>query len=273
MFQVLGNVLGFALAAIATTTGNVGAAIVAIAIVELVTMLSVVLRVGKGMPPKSREGRSWAAIAAETWGTDILQERSYLWLLASRLFFLTAGGILFAYVLAYLSRVFGMTQEEAGVTNLVLIVAVVLGNLVAIVPASRLSDRVGRKPVIYAACVIGAAGSGIAALAPVVPVAILGGALFGAANGIFLAVDWALMTDIIPRSSAGRYMGMSNVATGSAPLFAAAIGGIVLDVVSTASTEATGARAAFLVGVVLFLIAAVLLRPVVEPARGGVQPA
>ena len=150
-------------------------------------------------------------------------------------------------------------------TNLVLIVAVVLGNVVAIVPASRLSDRIGRKPVIYAACGIGAAGAAIAALAPSVPIAIMGGTLFGAANGIFLAVDWALMTDIIPRASAGRYMGMSNVATGSAPLFAAAIGGLVLDVVASRSTEAAGARAAFLVGVVLFLIAAVLLRPVVEP--------
>ena len=267
MMQILGNVTGLVLANLAAITGNLEVALFAVAIVELVTMLSVVLRVGKGMPPKSREGRSWTAIAAETWGTDILRERSYLWLVASRLFFLTAGGILFAYVTAYMRYAFGMTQEQAGTTNLVLIVAVVLGNLVAIVPASRLSDRIGRKPVIYAACWIGAAGAAIAALAPAVPIAILGGALFGAANGIFLAVDWALMTDIIPRASAGRYMGMSNVATGSAPLFAAAIGGLVLDVVAGQSTDAAGARAAFLVGVALFLIAAVLLRPVVEPPR------
>jgi MFS family permease len=272
MMQILGNVTGLVLANLAAIAGNLQLALFAVAIVELVTMLSVVLRVGKGMPPKSREGRSWPAIAAETWGTDILQERSYLWLVASRLFFLTAGGILFAYVTAYLSRVFGMSQGEAGMTNLALIGAVVLGNIVAIVPASRISDRIGRKPVIYAACAIGAAGAGIAALAPTVPVAIAGGTLFGAANGIFLAVDWALMTDIIPRASAGRYMGMSNVATGSAPLFAAAIGGLVLDVVSTASGDAAGARAAFLVGVVLFLLAAVLLRPVIEPRRIGRPP-
>jgi len=267
MMQILGNVTGLVLANLAAITGNLELALFAVAIVELVTMVSVVLRVGKGLPPKSREGRSWTAIAAETWGTDILRERSYLWLVASRLFFLTAGGILFAYVTAYMKYAFGMTQEEAGTTNLVLIVAVVLGNLVAIVPASRLSDRIGRKPVIYAACGIGAAGAAIAALAPTVPIAILGGTLFGAANGIFLAVDWALMTDIIPRASAGRYMGMSNVATGSAPLFAAAIGGLVLDVVAGRSTDAAGARAAFLVAVALFLIAAVLLRPVVEPPR------
>ena len=67
-------------------------------------------------------------------------------------------------------------------------------------------------------------------------------------------------------------MGMSNVATGSAPLFAAAIGGLVLDAVSAASGDAAGARAAFLVGVVLFLIAALLLRPVIEPRRGGRPP-
>ena len=31
--------------------------------------------------------------------------------------------------------------------------------------------------------------------------------------GAFLAVDWALMTDIIPKATSGRYMGISNVAT------------------------------------------------------------
>jgi MFS family permease len=269
MMQILGNVTGLVLANLAAILGNLQLALFAVAIVELVTMLSVVLKVGKGMPPKSRQGRSWLAIAAETWGTDILKERSYVWLVVSRLFFLTAGGILFAYVTAYMKYVFGLSQEEAGMTNLVLIVAVVCGNLIVIVPASRLSDRIGRKPVIYAACAFGGIGAGIAALAPAVWIAIAGGTLFGAANGIFLAVDWALMTDIIPRASAGRYMGMSNVATGSAPLFAAAIGGLVLDAVASRSTDEAGARAAFLVGVVLFAIAAVLLRPVVEPPRGG----
>ena len=267
MMQIFGNVAGLVLANLAAILGNLPLALFAVAAVELVTMASVVLGVGNGMPPKPRVGRSWLTIAAETWGTDILRERSYLWLLASRLCFLTAGGVLFAYVTVFLRDVFGMTQAEAGMTNLVLVAAVVLGNVLAILPASRISDRIGRKPVIYAACAIGAGGAATAALAPAVPVAILGGALFGAANGIFLAVDWALLTDIIPRASAGRYMGLSNVATGSAPLLAAAIGGLVLDAAGTAISPAAGARVAFLVGVVLFGLAAVLLRPVVEPPR------
>ena len=83
----------------------------------------------------------------------------------------------------------------------------------------------------------GAPGVAIVALAPSIPVAMVGAALFGAANGTFLAVDWALMTDIIPRASAGRYMGMSNVATGSATPLSIALGGIVLDLVTPPATS------------------------------------
>ena len=43
--------------------------------------------------------------------------------------------------------------------------------VIATMPAARLSDRIGRKPVIYASCVIGAAGMAILAIAPALPVA------------------------------------------------------------------------------------------------------
>ena len=76
-------------------------------------MVSVVIRVGKGMPPRPREGRAWPRIARETWSTDILAERSYVWLLASRFLFLTAGGILFNLAVQYLAQVFGLGQDEA----------------------------------------------------------------------------------------------------------------------------------------------------------------
>jgi MFS family permease len=273
LMQVAGNITGTLLAAGAAIIGNLPLALVAVAIIELVTMLSVVLRVGGGLPPRDRGGRPWRAIALEAWGTDILKERSYVWLVASRLFFLTAGGILFAFDIAYLKYVFGYDQAGAGRVEVSLLVTVALSTALSIVPASRLSDRIGRKPVIYGACAVGAASVAVVALAPAVPIAIVGAALFGAASGIFISVDWALLTDIIPRVAAGRYMGLSNVANGSAPLFAAVIGGIVLDAVGGLTTTATGARAAFLVAVGLYVIAALLLRPVVEPrrARGG-QP-
>ena len=197
--QVVGNVTGFLLVSLSVYLGVMELSLVAVALVELVTMASVVLKVGKGMPPKPRKGQSWASIAAGAWATDILRERSYVWLLVSRLLFLVAGSLLVNFVVIYLARAYGMSQAEANAMYVAILIVVVASNVVAILPASRLSDRIGRKPLIFAACAGGAAGAAIIALTPSIPIAFLGAALFGAANGSFLAVDWALMTDIIPQ--------------------------------------------------------------------------
>jgi MFS family permease len=269
LMQVLGNVLGFALAAIANIEGSVGLAIVAIAVVELVTMVSVVWRVPNGPPAKPREGKSWASIAAETWGTDILQERSYVWLLGSRLFILMGGAALLNFIYLYLPDSQGLTQAESGGAFLYMLLAATVVSLVAIVPASRLSDRIGRKPVIYGCTLLGAIGLGIIALAPNVAVATVGAALFGASQGTFLSVDWALMTDIIPRASSGRYMGLSNVVTASATTIAVAIGGVFIDVVNRQVGVGAGPRLELVLGIVYYAFGALALRPVVEPVRRG----
>jgi MFS family permease len=179
------------------------------------------------------------------------------------------GAMLVNFILAYLSTAHGLDEEPANATNLTMLVLIVVGNVVAIVPAARISDRIGRKPVIYASCAIGFVGIVIAALAPVVPIAVVGAVLFGASAGMFLAVDWALMTDIIPKAASGRYMGLSNVATTSSTLFAVATGGLLLDLVNGWLGLGAGPRAAYLLGAVYYLVSAVTLMPVVEPRRRG----
>ena len=140
------------------------------------------------------------------------------------------------------------------------------------VPAARVSDRVGRKPVIYAACAVGAVGLGIVAVSPALPVTVLGGLIMGAGFGMFLAVDWALLTDLVPKASAGRYMGISNVATATAGLVGLAIGAVVIDVTNAVIGEGVGPRIAIALSVPLLAIGALLLRPVKEPHRGGEAP-
>jgi MFS family permease len=267
LMQVLGNVLGFGLAAVADIEGSVGLAIVAIAAVEVGTMLSVVLRVPNGPPAKPRNGRSWASIAAETWGTDILHERSYIWLLASRLFILMGGAALLNFVKLYLADVHTLNQAQTGAAFLNMLIAVVITSLLAIVPAARLSDRYGRKPVIYACTALGIAGVVMIAAAPDLLVATIGAALFGASQGTFLAVDWALMTDIIPRASSGRYMGLSNVVTASSTTIAVAIGGPIIDALNRSAGIGTGERIELILGAVYFLVGALALVPVREPDR------
>jgi len=263
MMQILGNVAGFVIAGVAVALDQFALGLIALGVLELLTMLSVVIRVREGTAPKSRQGRAWTAIATEAWGTDILQERSFLWLVASRLAVLMAGGVLLNLTIFYLTRSLGMTQEEAGLAVIPMTGLVAVGTVIAVVPAARASDRVGRKKVIYVSCAVGAIGLALVAVAPSFPLALLGTVIFGLSTGIFLAVDWALMTDIIPKASSGRYMGLSNVATASSGVLAVAIGGTLMDVVG----GPTGPRAALWMAVVLFGLGAVLLRAVDERRR------
>lgn len=269
LMQVLGSVTGAAIANIALATDQFFLGTMAVGIVELVTMISVFLWVREGRVAKDRGRRSWLSVAAEAWGLDILQERSFLWLVASRLAILMAANMLVIYAIPYLARSHGLSQEETGTTNLIILAAVALSTVVAVVPAGRISDRLGRKRVIYASCVIGVVGLGTVAGAPSVPVALVGVVLYGLAIGIFLAVDWALMTDIIPKASSGRFMGISNVATASAGVFATAFGGVVMDLVGGVDKLGGGPRAALVVGALLFIVGGLLLRPVDERRREG----
>ncbi len=76
LFNVLGNVAGFTIAAIALFFSERDPnaffyGTMALGILELATMLSVVIRVDEGRAPKSRGGRSWFEVAREAWGTDL----------------------------------------------------------------------------------------------------------------------------------------------------------------------------------------------------------
>ena len=275
LFQILGNVAGFGIGSWAVATGSFFSGTMALGVLELVTMLSVVWRVHEGRTARSREGRSWPAIAREAWAADILRERSFIWLVGSRWFVLMGANMLINFATFYLAQTFVLSQEETGGTNILLLGATVLGNVVTVIPAGRISDRVGRKPVIYAACAVAAIGMATVAAAPAVPLAIVGAGIFGAGVGMFLAVDWALMTDIIPKASSGRYMGISNVATATSGIVAVMTGGLLMDRANALLGYGLGPRLAFALAVAFFVVGAILLRPVVEPGtrRAGPVPA
>lgn len=269
LFQVLGNATGFAIGALAVATNSFWLGTMALGVLEFATMLSVVIRVNEGRAAKPRNGRSWRSVGMEAWGTDILRERSFVWLVGSRWFVLMGMTMLTNFALFYFVDSFGLTQSETGVPMLAVLVAFIVGNLVAVLPAGRASDRVGRKPVIYVACAVGSAGLAIVAVAPIIPVAVAGGLVMGVGFGMFLAVDWALLTDLVPKASAGRYMGISNVATATAGLVGLAIGGLLIDLSNAVISPGIGPRVAFAMAVALLAIGAVLLRPVREPVRTG----
>ena len=267
LMQVLGVVSGYTIGALAAGAHQYEIGLIALGILEVATMLSVVIRVREGPTPKSREGRSWRSIAAEAWGTDILRERSFVWLVASRLAILMGGSVLTSLAVFYLARTMGLDEEDSANVFIPLVALVALGTVSSVVPAARISDRVGRKRVIWASCAVSAVGLAIVASAPSLPFAFFGALLYGISAGMFLAVDWALMTDIIPKASSGRYMGLSNVATASAGVLAIAVGGTLMDIVGGPGLDPSGPRAALWMAVVLIGLGALLLWPVDERRR------
>ena len=273
LFTILGVVTGTALATLGVVTGDFMFPTIALGVVHVATMLSLFFRLDEGPRAKGRGGRSWASVAAEAWGTDILRERSFLFLVASRFFLLGGSAFLVVLLVPYLERALGIaSNDERAFLILGTTLVAVLCTVVATIPAARLSQRIGRKRVIYAATAISALGMTIAALAPTPPVLAVGAIFVGVGGGSFLAVDWALMTDIIPKASAGRYMGVSNVATATNGVVSAFIGGLIIDAFARAGTPEVGPRVAFLVAPFWFLIGALLLRPVDERRREGDAP-
>ena len=273
LFTILGVVTGTALASLGVAMKDFTLATIALGVIEFATMLSLFFRLDEGRQAKDRGGRSWPTIAAEAWGTDILRERSFLYLVASRFFILGGSAFLIGLSVPYLERSLGMVDpgERASWIFITTLVAAVC-TAAATIPAARLSQRVGRKRVIYGACAVGAVGMTTAAFAPAPPVLLVGAILVGVGAGSFLAVDWALMTDIIPKASSGRYMGISNVATATNGVVTAIVGGLIIDAFARTGSPADGPRAAFLLGPVWLIIGALLLRPVDQRRRESDLP-
>jgi MFS family permease len=272
VMSILGNVVGLGTVALALVFTPPGEKpdfqwpLLALGLFELGTAIVTVVTVDEGRKPRDRGGRPWLSVALEAWGREVFRYPSYLWMIGSRLLILAGIGMILKVADWYMERSLGLDLGARGTWVLIISGLIVAGVLISTFPAARLSDRVGRKPPIYAACLIGAAGMTIMVIAPHVFVSAAGALIVGIAAGMFLAVDWALMTDIIPKAAAGKFMGFSNLATGLAGVFALASGGTLVDLIDGKVQGPVGPRAAYGLAVGFFAVGALLLRQV-DPTR------
>ncbi len=272
--NIAGNLLGPGLAIIfvAVLPGVVGfpeitlGLFAAIGVVEVVTMLITVFFVpDRPAPPTSKTLRERALGA---WGTDLLANRDYVWLLVSRLFVLTALVSLQAFAVFFLENAHGMEPNQAQSSQFPIILTVAVAALLSAVPGGWISSRIGRKPVLYVAIALGVLGAGILAIGPEYWMVVAAAVPIGICSGVFLGVDWALMTDIIPKAESGRYMGISNIAVASAGPIASTIGGLlVFGMALLALNSGFAYRAIFVLMAVELVIGALALRRVTEPVR------
>jgi MFS family permease len=266
LMTVGGQLAGVAIGAAAVVAGNIPAGFLALAVLEVATMLPAVFGVAdRSVEMPVRTGSRLANVQRAI--MEAVGYRSFVWLLVSRLFILMTAGTLAAFAQFFLTRSLGYTQTEAAATILILLTLTVLTSAVAAAWAGRASDRFGRRQLIRLGCLIGAVGMAILAVSPAQPELAFGGVRFplgglgaipvGIGAGMFLSADWALMVDIIPRPTAGRYLGISNVVTATSGAIATAIGGLVIagttDLVGDAGP---GPRVAVALTLVFYVIGA-----------------
>lgn len=133
---------------------------------------------------------------------------------------LVGFGMLFP-VLARYSEDLGATPTEAGL----LVASFSLAQLVVSPFSGRLSDRVGRKPVLVASLVGTAIGSLLTGLADSLWVLFLARLLDGA-SGASVSVAQASVVDVAPPDQRARLLGLLGAAFGVGFALGPAIGGI-----------------------------------------------
>jgi MFS family permease len=143
---------------------------------------------------------------------DVKASPGYVRFLACRLLFVMPLTTLQVFGLFFFRDVAGVANPAAVVGNFVLYSGIAM--LATVYLAGRLSDRFGRRPIGLISGIIGALGIGLLffldrSSAVFVAAAVLMGVGFGG----LMSSNWALAVDLVPKDEAGKYIGLTNLAT------------------------------------------------------------
>lgn len=222
--QILGAVVGTGLA---TAAGGIAAGYAACAVFALAGVLPYVLRHRDlRLSATDRPPLSWRSFARGFWLSP-RRHPDFAWAWLTRFLINLSNALVILYLLYYLRDRLHHDDPEQGVLILTAVDSVAL--LATVVVGGVWSDRVGRrKPFVRWSGVLMAVATGLLALWQTWPSAIIVAALLGVGLGVFMSVDFALMTDVLPKAAdRGKDLGVINVANAlpqvAAPALAAPI--------------------------------------------------
>jgi Na+/melibiose symporter-like transporter len=162
----------------------------------------------------------------QTFTIDLKENPDFIYFLLSRSLFIMTFITFRTFSLYLLRDVVGVTDPAAETSKIVGITALCM---VAIVyPAGRLSDRIGRKPVLLL--------SGILAITSIIVIyllrenydqLIIGVIILGISFGLFWSSNWALATDLVGKGEEARFLGLTNLATAGGSALARLIGPVI----------------------------------------------
>ena len=197
----------------------------ALAILLLGTMIATVVTV-KERPGVGGSHPPLLPTLYKSFKIDIKANPDFIWFLVSRLLIFMAFTTLQTFALYFIKDVVGVTSPATATAKFSIVAVICM--LAVVYPAGRLSDRVGRKPIVVSSGLLGALGIALIFLFQHSYLHILFcGGLVGISFGAFMSTNWALATDLVAKGEEARYLGLTNLATAGGAALARLIGPVI----------------------------------------------
>ena len=191
---------------------------------------------------------------------DLRQHSSYWWLIAERLLFLLGIYGMQAFAQYYLQDVLRVPDPPKQTGDL--LAALTLTLILLVLIGGWLTDKYGAKRILAIGTFIAAGGMLLMLFATDMRGLILFGTVLGAGLGLFLTSNWALANTLAPREEAGKYLGLTNLATAGAAALSR-LEGPILDWLNAAWPGVwIGYKGLFVFGAVCMLLSVFLLRKI-----------
>ncbi|HEY7273288.1 MAG TPA: MFS transporter [Actinoplanes sp.] len=204
----------------------------------------------------------WTQFLSTFW-VNPLHAPNYAWAWWSRLLLFLGVAAIQAYQAFYLIMVLHFAATAvAGAVFLSTLVLTAAALLLAPI-AGKLSDQIGRrKPFVITAAVIFAIGLVLASSASSFPAFLVAMGVVGAGQGVYMAVDIALVTEVLPDpNNPAKDLGIMNLASTLPGTIIPAVAPVILAI--GASTEhPQNFTALFLLGAIAGLLGAALILPI-----------
>jgi MFS family permease len=215
MGQTVGILIGAVIAAVVSGNFGLGYLVCAAALIA-----GIALYFFKSddvtLPAEARPPFSLAVFARGFWISPLLYP-DFAWAWLTRLLVNIGNHMVTLYLLFFLTDAVHLKATQGiepafGVLILTGLYAVMV--IITSVIGGPLSDRMGkRKPLVIASSVIIAVASLILAFAPTWTGALIGATVLGIGFGAYLAVDFALITQVLPNAlDRGKDLGVINIA-------------------------------------------------------------
>jgi len=196
---------------------------------------------------------------------DTKANPAYWWLIAERFVFLLGVFGIQQFAQYYIGDV--LQVENPVKTTGDLMAALAIGLVVMALLGGWLTDRLGAKPVLVAASLITAAGCTLLLLVNDQNSLVFVGSVIGVGMGLFLTSNWALANQLAPSNEAGKYMGLTNIATAGAGALGRLWGPILDGLNNARSGDWLGYKAMFIFGTICALLSILLLVRIIPPKR------